>query len=50
MITLHYYDKAYMFSLEKNHKEYEIIPSDRIDPAFNAELLLKFIHEKERRV
>ena len=50
MITLHYYDKAYMFSLEKNHAEYEVIPSDRIDPAFNAEILLKFIHEKERRI
>jgi len=48
MITLHYYDKAYMFSLEKNHKEYKILSSASVDPVANAELLL--IHEKERRL
>jgi tRNA 2-selenouridine synthase len=48
MITLHYYDKAYMFSLEKNHKEHKAIKSDRIEPDHNAELLYRFIYEKER--
>jgi len=48
MITLHYYDKAYMFSLEKNHKEYEVLASEDVDPEVNAELLLR--HEKERRL
>jgi len=43
MITLQYYDKAYMFSLEKNHKEHEAIRSERIEPAYNADLLHKFI-------
>jgi len=47
MITLHYYDKTYMFSLEKNHKEPEVIISDTIDPEQNAEILKKYIHEKE---
>ena len=50
MITLQYYDKAYMFSLEKNHKEYEVLPSDRIEPGHNAALLQKFVDEKERRI
>jgi tRNA 2-selenouridine synthase len=48
MITLQYYDKTYMFSLQKNHKEHEVVPSDRIDPAYNAALLLKYIHEAKR--
>jgi tRNA 2-selenouridine synthase len=48
LITLQYYDKAYMFSLEKNHKEYEVIESGQIDPVYNAELLLKSVYEKER--
>jgi tRNA 2-selenouridine synthase len=48
MITLHYYDKAYMFSLDKNHESYEILPSDDVNPKVNAELLLR--HEKERRL
>ena len=47
MITLQYYDKAYMFSLEKNHEKYQILPSEDVDPVVNAELLLG--HEKERR-
>lgn len=45
MITLHYYDKTYMFSLEKNHKEYEVIKSESIDPAYNAAILQKYVHE-----
>jgi tRNA 2-selenouridine synthase len=48
MITLHYYDKAYMFSLEKNHEKYQILPSEDVDPVVNAELLLRY--EKERRL
>jgi tRNA 2-selenouridine synthase len=47
MITLHYYDKAYMFSLEKNHKQYEVIESDQIDPAHNAALILNYLNEKK---
>jgi tRNA 2-selenouridine synthase len=50
MITLYYYDKAYMHSLEKNHREYEVIPSDRIEPDYNAELLKKRIYEEERSI
>lgn len=46
MITLHYYDKAYMYSLEKNHEHYQVLPSNVVDPALNAELLIKY--EKER--
>jgi len=48
MITLQYYDKAYMFSLEKNHKNYQILASGDVDPAKNALRLLR--HEKERRL
>jgi tRNA 2-selenouridine synthase len=48
MITLHYYDKTYMFSLEKNHERYHILPSEDVDPVVNAELLLRY--EKERRL
>jgi tRNA 2-selenouridine synthase len=48
MITLQYYDKAYMFSLEKNHENYQILPSENVDPVVNAGLLLR--HEKERRL
>jgi len=46
MITLQYYDKAYMYSLEKNHERYEVLSSKEVNPAENAELLLKY--EKER--
>ena len=48
MITLQYYDKAYMFSLNKNHEKYHIIASADTDPAVNAELLIRY--EKERGV
>ena len=47
LITLQYYDKAYMYSLEKNHEDSDVIGSDRIDPEYNAGLLLKYMHEKE---
>jgi len=48
MITLHYYDKAYMYSLEKNHENYRILSSAVVDPVKNAELLINY--EKERRL
>jgi tRNA 2-selenouridine synthase len=48
MITLHYYDKAYMFSLAKNHITYRILGSADVDPLKNAELLMNY--EKERRL
>lgn len=41
MITLHYYDKAYMHSLEKNHEKYHVIESLSVDPAVNASRVLK---------
>ena len=47
MITLHYYDKTYMFSLEKNHKDIEVIKSDRIDPAYNARMIQKYVYEEQ---
>jgi len=43
MITLHYYDKAYMYSLEKNHKAYRVVPSRVVDAAANAALLQKYL-------
>jgi len=46
MITLHYYDKAYMYSLEKNHEHYQVLSSLDVDPVHNAELLIRY--EKER--
>jgi len=46
MITLHYYDKAYMYSLEKNHEQYQVLLSGKVDPVVNAELLIRY--EKER--
>lgn len=39
MITLQYYDKAYMHSLEKNHSCYHVIRSNTVDPVANAALL-----------
>ncbi len=45
MITLQYYDKAYMHSLERNHDRLFEISSDHVDPALNAELLLKHFHQ-----
>lgn len=46
MVTLHYYDKAYMFSLEKNHEKHQVLASAEVDPVRNAELLIRY--EKER--
>lgn len=46
MITLHYYDKAYMYSLKKNHGRYQVLSTKEVDPAVNAELLIRY--EKER--
>jgi len=45
MITLQYYDKAYMFSLEKNHEVYEKVVSGTIDPEANAKLLLGYLDD-----
>jgi len=45
MITLHYYDKAYMHSLDKNHKSYHRVESEVVDPLKNADLLLARFHE-----
>ena len=50
LITLHYYDKTYMFSLVKNHKDHEVIETDRIDTEHNAELLLRSVYEEERKI
>lgn len=47
LITLEYYDKAYMFSLEKNHSAYRLLPTQTIDPGENAALLLE--NEEKRR-
>jgi len=48
IITLQYYDKAYMLSLEKNHLVYESVESERMDPAFNASMILTYTHENKR--
>jgi len=48
MITLHYYDKAYMYSLKKNHESYQVLETEVVDPVVNAELLLEY--EKKRRL
>ena len=45
MITLAYYDKTYMFSLEKNHPTHEVLGSESIDPVYNASLLVKRYYE-----
>lgn len=51
MLTLHYYDKAYMHSLDKNHSTYHVIPSEIVDPVINGELLQKHIFApKSKRV
>lgn len=42
MLTLYYYDKAYMHSLDKNHDQYHVIPSDHVDPVINVGLLQKY--------
>ena len=38
---LQYYDKAYMFSLERNHQDVIKIPSETTDPLINMGLLLE---------
>ena len=48
MLTLRYYDKAYMHSLDKNHDRYHLIPSDIVDPVINGELLQKHIFAPKR--
>lgn len=48
MITLHYYDKSYMFSLHKNHQDVENLPSKAIDPEQNAALLLTYVGKEKK--
>lgn len=42
MIALKYYDKAYMYSLQKNHASHHVIVSHQVDPVVNAGLLMQF--------
>ena len=42
MLTLHYYDKAYMHSLDKNHDQYHVLHSEYVDPVINMGLLQKY--------
>jgi len=46
MITLHYYDKAYMHSLGKNHTAYHLIEATSVDPRTNTDLLMQYCLEK----
>lgn len=39
ILTLQYYDKAYMHSLESNHDTYQVIPANDVDPVINSALL-----------
>jgi len=39
MITLQYYDKSYLYSLEKNHQGHQTIRSDIVDAVENSRLL-----------
>ncbi len=41
MITLHYYDKTYMHSLEKNHTRVEVLELGEVDPPASAIALLE---------
>jgi len=40
---LQYYDKAYMFSLEKNHSQVERVQSSSLDPEENMKLLMQSV-------
>ena len=40
LITLQYYDKAYMYALRSNHARFRLIESRTVDPESNARLLL----------
>ena len=48
MISLHYYDKAYLFSLEKNHEEHWVVTSSEVNPQKNAERIKAYVREKEK--
>ncbi len=49
MITLHYYDKSYAFSLEKNHPGKKIvISSGSTDPSLNTDLVLETLRSGMR--
>jgi tRNA 2-selenouridine synthase len=45
MITLHYYDKAYMHSLEKNHKDHLLVTSGEVDAQANASIILENVQK-----
>jgi tRNA 2-selenouridine synthase len=45
MITLHYYDKSYMHSLEQNHTRVEVVRTAEVDPLANALLLQKKVQK-----
>ena len=47
MISLHYYDKAYMFSLAKNHEQHTVVTSREVNAEKNAELIKEHAAEKE---
>lgn len=49
MITLRYYDKAYMHSLEKNHADYHLIEANSVDPLVNAELLMQYCSDRNEK-
>ena len=48
MISLHYYDKAYMFSLEKNHEQHMVVTSSEVNARKNAERIEEHVRETER--
>jgi tRNA 2-selenouridine synthase len=49
MITLQYYDKAYMHSLEKNHSSYYVIRSNSVDPVANATRLQQYCRQELKK-
>ena len=49
MITLQYYDKAYMHSLEKNHTQVQRIETNTVDPVINTGILLKFRKSRDQK-
>jgi tRNA 2-selenouridine synthase len=46
MITLQYYDKAYMHSLQKNHANYHVIQAQAVNPVNNAGLLMQQLRDQ----
>ena len=48
MVSLHYYDKAYMHSLQLNHQQYRVIGSGDVDAEKNARELLVAVEKADR--